>query len=85
MMGAQYVAMPYFLDLFEKNGILLWLVLDMNPSIGNSKPEEVIDPENIKSPGQEGISEHPTGNQEAVKPTPQDKPPSDSSSPGELK
>ncbi|XP_015254759.1 PREDICTED: solute carrier family 13 member 5-like [Cyprinodon variegatus] len=54
---------------------------DMNPSIGNSKPEEVMDPENIKSPGQEGISEHPTGNQEAVKPTPQDKPPSDSSSP----
>ncbi|XP_047234946.1 solute carrier family 13 member 5-like [Girardinichthys multiradiatus] len=42
---------------------------DLNPTINPSKSEEVFDPGN------------PTANQEVIKPTPQDKPPSDISSP----
>ncbi|MEQ2314962.1 hypothetical protein AMECASPLE_017299 [Ameca splendens] len=54
---------------------------DLNPTINLSKSEEVFDPDDIKSPGQEVRIGNPTANQEVIKPTPQDKPPSDISSP----
>ncbi|XP_027887344.1 solute carrier family 13 member 5a [Xiphophorus couchianus] len=54
---------------------------DLNLSTNHSPSEEVISPEDTKAPKQEVISGHPIANQEVIKPTPQDKTPSDTSSP----
>ncbi|XP_054902482.1 solute carrier family 13 member 5a [Poeciliopsis prolifica] len=54
---------------------------DLNLSTNHSQSEDAISPEDTKTPKQEVISGHPTANQDVIKPTPQDKPPSDSSSP----